>query len=133
MSPTTEAFSRIKIDALLKDAGWNLTDGVSILFEHALPDGSRADYALCDRSGRPVAAVEAKREAENPHPKGRPKPGKFRRGPLADAVRALHPARATGQRQSVVPEMPPVPQEGPLTRPGATNAGRDTFFLPNQG
>ena len=26
--------------------------------------------------------------------------------------------------------MPPVPQEGPLTRPGATNAGRDTFFLP---
>ena len=69
-------------------------------------------------------------KAENPHPKGRPKPGKFRRGPPADAVRALHPARATGQRQSVVPEMPPVPQEGPLTRPGATNAGRDTFFLP---
>ena len=28
----------------------------------------------------------------------------------------LHPARAIGQRQSVVPEMPPVPQEGPLTR-----------------
>ena len=23
-----------------------------------------------------------------------------------------------------MPEMPPVPQEGPLTRPGATNAGR---------
>ena len=66
MSPTTEAFSRIKIDALLKDAGWNLTDGVSILFEHALPDGSRADYALCDRSGRPVAAVEAKRASVNP-------------------------------------------------------------------
>ena len=65
-------------------------------------------------------------KAENPHPKGRPKPGKFRRGPPADAVRALHPARATGQRQSVVPEMPPVPQEGPLTRPGATNAGRGT-------
>ena len=62
-------------------------------------------------------------KAENPHPKGRPKTGKFRRGPPADAVRALHPARATGQRQSVVPEMPPVPQEGPLTRPGATNAG----------
>ena len=55
-------------------------------------------------------------KAENPHPKGRPKPGKFRRGPPADAVRALHPARATGQRQSVVPEMPPVPQKGPLTR-----------------
>ena len=65
MSRTTEAFSRVKIDALLKDAGWNLTDGVSVLFEHALPDGSRADYALCDRSGRPVAAVEAKRARVN--------------------------------------------------------------------
>ena len=39
MSKTTEAFSRIKIDALLEDAGWTLTDGVSVLFEHTLPDG----------------------------------------------------------------------------------------------
>ena len=30
MSGTTEAFSRVKIDALLKDAGWDLTDGVSV-------------------------------------------------------------------------------------------------------
>ena len=66
MSRTTEAFSRVKIDALLKDAGWKLTDGVSVLFEQALPDGSQADYALCDRSGRPVAAVEAKRASVNP-------------------------------------------------------------------
>ncbi len=66
MSQTTEAFSRVKIDELLKDADWNLTDGVSILFEHSLPDGSRADYALCDRSGRPLAAVEAKRASINP-------------------------------------------------------------------
>ena len=66
MSGSTEAFSRVKIDALLKDSGWNLSDGVSVLFEHALPDGSRADYTLCDRSGRPVAAVEAKRAGVNP-------------------------------------------------------------------
>ena len=66
MSQTTEAFSRVKIDALLKDAGWHFTDGVSVLFEHVLPDGSRADYALCDRSGRPLAAVEAKRASINP-------------------------------------------------------------------
>ncbi len=65
MSGTTEAYSRVKIDALLKDAGWNLTDGVSVLFEHALPDGSRADYVLCDRSGRPLAALEAKRASIN--------------------------------------------------------------------
>ena len=40
MTGTTEAFSRVKIDALLADAGWNLTDGVSVLFEHALPGGA---------------------------------------------------------------------------------------------
>ena len=66
MTGTTEAFSRVKIDALLKDAGWNLTDGVSVLFEHALPDGTQADYVLCDRSGRPLAALEAKRASINP-------------------------------------------------------------------
>ena len=47
MSGTTEAFARIKIDALLADAGWNPTDGSSVLFEHALPDGTQADYVLC--------------------------------------------------------------------------------------
>ncbi len=61
MSDTTEAFARVKIDALLTDAGWNLPDGVSVLFEHALPDGTQADYVLCDRSGRPMAVLEAKR------------------------------------------------------------------------
>ena len=66
MSGTTEAFSRVKIDALLQDAGWNLSDGVSVLFEHALQDGSQADYVLCDRAGRPVAVIEAKRESVDP-------------------------------------------------------------------
>ena len=66
MAGTTEAFSRVKIDALLGDAGWDLTDGTSILFEHALGDGSRADYVLCDRAGRPMAVVEAKRASVDP-------------------------------------------------------------------
>ena len=66
VSGTTEAFARIKIDALLKDAGWNLTDGSSVLFEHALPDGTQADYVLCDRQGRPMAALEAKRAGTDP-------------------------------------------------------------------
>ena len=66
MSGTTEAFARVKIDKLLGDAGWNLTDGVSVLFEHALPDGTQADYVLCDRSGRPMAALEAKRASTDP-------------------------------------------------------------------
>ena len=57
MSHSTEAFARAKIDALLMDAGWNLTDGSSVLFEHTLPDGTQADYVLCDRQGRPMAAL----------------------------------------------------------------------------
>ena len=66
MSGTTEALARVKIDELLKDAGWNLTDGSSVMFEHALPDGTQADYALCDRQGRPMAALEAKRASTDP-------------------------------------------------------------------
>ncbi len=66
MSGKTEAFARVKIDELLRDAGWNVIDGVSVLFEHALPDGTQADYVLCDRAGRPMAALEAKRARINP-------------------------------------------------------------------
>ncbi len=66
MSGTTEAFARAKIDALLEDAGWNLTDGSSVLFEYALPDGTQADYVLCDHQGRPTAVLEAKRASINP-------------------------------------------------------------------
>ncbi len=66
MSGTTEAFARVRIDALLKDAGWNLTDGASVLFEHALPDGTHADYLLCERQGRATEASEAKRASTDP-------------------------------------------------------------------
>ncbi|MCY4450529.1 MAG: hypothetical protein OXC01_01115 [Immundisolibacterales bacterium] len=61
MSDTTEVFARVKIDALHKDAGWNLTKGSSVRFEHAFPDGTQADYVLCDRPGWPMAALEARR------------------------------------------------------------------------
>ena len=40
MSTTTEAFSRVKIDALSKDAGWNLAEGSSVLYETPSPGGS---------------------------------------------------------------------------------------------
>ncbi|MDE0173723.1 MAG: DEAD/DEAH box helicase family protein [Defluviicoccus sp.] len=66
MSGTTEASARAKIDALLKDTGWNLIDGASVLFEYLLPDGTLADYVLCDRQGRPMAALEAKRASVDP-------------------------------------------------------------------
>ena len=66
MNGATEAFARVKIDTLLRDAGWSLTDGASVLYEHVLPDGTKADYVLCDRRGRPMAALEAKRASIDP-------------------------------------------------------------------
>ena len=55
-----EAFARIKIDQLLKDTDWGLTDGLSVRYEYPLDDGGRADYALFDRQGRALAVLEAK-------------------------------------------------------------------------
>ena len=60
-----EAFSRVVIDSLLIDQGWNLTDGSSVRFEYTLTDGKRADYLLCDRNGRGLAVIEAKRSSIN--------------------------------------------------------------------
>ncbi|MCJ2042526.1 DEAD/DEAH box helicase family protein [Methylobacterium sp. J-059] len=55
-----EAFARVKIDQLLRDADWRLTDGRSIRFEYPLDDGGKADYVLFDRQGRALAVLEAK-------------------------------------------------------------------------
>ena len=55
-----EAFARVKIDQLLKDADWRLTDGLSVRFEYPFDDGTKADYALFDRQGRALAVLEAK-------------------------------------------------------------------------
>jgi type I restriction enzyme, R subunit len=57
---TNEAFARVKIDQLLRDADWHLTDGLSVRFEYPLDDGGKADYALFDRQGRALAVLEAK-------------------------------------------------------------------------
>lgn len=61
----TEAFARAIIDAQLAAQGWKLTDGISVRFEYTLPDGDRADYMLCNRQGRGLAIIEAKRESIN--------------------------------------------------------------------
>lgn len=63
---TNEAFSRVKIDAQLKDQGWEVTNPNSVRFEYVLPDSTKADYVLCDRNGRSLAVVEAKRSSINP-------------------------------------------------------------------
>ena len=66
MLPTNEAFSRVRIDAQLKDQGWDVLDTSAVRFEVVLPDRTKADYVLCDRHGRALAVVEAKRAAINP-------------------------------------------------------------------
>ncbi len=60
-----EAFARIKIDQLLKDAEWRLTDGRSVRYEYPLDDGGKADYVLFDRQGRALAVLEAKSTSVN--------------------------------------------------------------------
>ncbi|MCY3877939.1 MAG: hypothetical protein OXF74_02020 [Rhodobacteraceae bacterium] len=55
MSGTDKAFAGVRINVLLTGAGRNLTDGSSVLFEHALPDSMQADYVLCDRQSQPMA------------------------------------------------------------------------------
>lgn len=66
MIGANEAFSRVKIDSLLAEQGWNTHDPNSVRFEYSLADGKRADYVLCDRHGRSLAVIEAKRFAISP-------------------------------------------------------------------
>jgi type I restriction enzyme R subunit len=63
---TNEAFSRVHIDARLRDQGWEITNTNAVRFEYVLPDRTKADYVLCDRNGRSLAVVEAKKAAINP-------------------------------------------------------------------
>ncbi len=66
MGGTNEAFSRVKIDAQLRDQGWDVLDPNAVRFEYVLPDKAKADYVLCDRHGRALGVVEAKKAAINP-------------------------------------------------------------------
>ena len=66
MKSTNEAFSRVIIDSQLTAQGWSLADGFSVRYEVVLEDGTRADYVLCDRHGRSLAVIEAKRFSVSP-------------------------------------------------------------------
>lgn len=66
MPATNEAFSRVRIDAQLRDQGWDVLDINAVRFEYVLPDRTKADYVLCDRNGRALAVIEAKKAAINP-------------------------------------------------------------------
>ena len=66
MAGTNEAFSRVLIDAQLAGQGWNVQDLNSVRYEYVLPDQTKADYVLCDRHGRSLAVIEAKRYTVSP-------------------------------------------------------------------
>lgn len=66
MPGSNEAFSRVKIDAQLKDRGWDVLNPNAVRFEVVLADQTKADYVLCDRHGRALAVIEAKKAAINP-------------------------------------------------------------------
>ncbi|MDP3936927.1 MAG: hypothetical protein Q8R92_02180 [Deltaproteobacteria bacterium] len=66
MTSTNEAFSRVNIDAQLKDQGWDVLNPNAVRFEYVLPGRTKADYVLCDRHDRALAVVEAKKAAINP-------------------------------------------------------------------
>ncbi len=66
MTLSNEALARVNIDAQLAALGWNIQDPNSVRYEVVLDDGTRADYVLCDRVGRALAVIEAKRFSVNP-------------------------------------------------------------------
>jgi type I restriction enzyme, R subunit len=65
-SAHNEAFSRVRIDALLRAQGWEIDNTNYVRYEYVLPDKTKADYVLCDRHGRSLAVLEAKRFSIEP-------------------------------------------------------------------
>lgn len=63
---SNEAIARVKIDALLAAQDWDVLDTTAVGFEVRLPDGTRAEHVLCDRLGRSLAVIEAKRYSVDP-------------------------------------------------------------------
>src|SRR3989344_114792 len=61
-----ETDSRIIIDRLLREAGWDIENKLQVSTEEPTADG-RADYLLKDNRGRPLAIIEAKRFEKEPN------------------------------------------------------------------
>lgn len=64
--PDTETDSRIIIDRLLRESGWNIEDKSQVTTSEELQDG-QADYLLRDSRSRPLAIIEAKRFKIDPY------------------------------------------------------------------
>ena len=66
MNGATEAFARVRVDAFLKDAGWDLIDISIVHYEWTLPDSTQAYYLPRDRRGQLTAALEVMRPSADP-------------------------------------------------------------------
>ena len=55
-----------RVDAFLKDAGWDLIDISIVHYEWTLPDSTQAYYLPRDQRGQPMAALEVKRPSADP-------------------------------------------------------------------
>ncbi len=66
MKRKVESDSRIVIDRLLREAGWDIEDKSQVLTEEPAADG-RADYILLDSKSRPLVVIEAKKYSVNPN------------------------------------------------------------------
>ncbi|MBI4226580.1 hypothetical protein HY612_05715 [Candidatus Roizmanbacteria bacterium] len=60
-----ETDSRIIVDRLLRQIGWDIEDKNQVSTEETTKDG-RCDYLLKDRRGRPLAVIETKRFSKDP-------------------------------------------------------------------
>ena len=62
----TEADTRIIIDRLLRESGWDIENKSVVSTEEPSADG-RADYLLKNHRTQPLAVVEAKRFSIDPY------------------------------------------------------------------
>ncbi|HZT56696.1 MAG TPA: hypothetical protein VFA35_10745 [Burkholderiaceae bacterium] len=97
---TNEAFARVKIDSLLAAQGWDTLDTNAVRFEVQLPDGTRADYVLCDRHGRALAVIEAKRYSVSPGDAARGCATAVRRASRGDRIDAAATGRGPREGSS---------------------------------
>lgn len=96
MPDDSEADARINIDQLLREAGWDPSDKRQVRTEVAVTleggvaeseprSSKKADYVLHDREGRPLAVIEAKKNAIDPY-RAKQQALQYARGILAPFV-----------------------------------------------
>ena len=72
-SPSEKLTRELYIDILLKEAGWTIGDGSTVIeynLKHSANGADKADYVLLGKDGKPLAVVEAKKTSVDGKDKG---------------------------------------------------------------